>query len=146
MKIFLIAAITLFHGIFSGGAAAGQTAKLEVVIDGFRNGQGLANVVLFNDKKGFPVELDKGYRQLTKKIVKGRAILVFEAIPQGRYAVSVIHDEDSDGKMNTNFIGIPKEGFSVSNNAMGSFGPPPFEDAAIEIRSERVSISMKIKY
>jgi len=41
----------------------------------------------------------------------------------GKYAVSVFHDENSNGKLDTNFLGIPREGVGASNNAKGHFGP-----------------------
>lgn len=154
MKKFLIAVISLSISIVSCALLADmaaehtseQTGDIEVHIEGFRNDNGLADVVLFNAKDGFPADKGKGYRQLTAKIENGRADLVFEAIPHGRYAVSVTHDEDSDGKLKVNFIGIPKEGVTASNNAKGSFGPPTFDDAAFKLEARRVSISMKIQY
>ena len=146
MRRSLIAGLILFHGMFSGGLAAAQTSDLEVVIEGFRNGQGLVHVVLFNREKGFPADPDKGFRQHKDKIVNGRVIHVFEAVPNGRYAVRALHDEDGNGKMKTNFLGIPKEGFAVSNNATGSFEPPAFNDALFEVGGNRVSISMKMQY
>jgi uncharacterized protein (DUF2141 family) len=56
---------------------------------------------------------------------KGR----FENIPPDEYAVSVIHDRNNNGKLDTSPIGFPKEGFAFSNNAMGFFGPPAFRRA-----------------
>jgi uncharacterized protein (DUF2141 family) len=55
-------------------------------------------------------------------------ILVFKDLPDGQYAVRFIHDENSNKKLDTNFIGIPKEGFGFSNDAFGRFGPKDFEE------------------
>ena len=54
-------------------------------------------------------------------------------LPPGRYGFNVYHDVDGDGKMKTNVIGIPKEPIGPSNDAKGRFGPPKFDDAAVEI-------------
>lgn len=62
------------------------------------------------------------------------------ALPPGEYAFQVFHDVDGNGKMKTNFIGIPKEPVGVSNDAKGKFGPPKFKDAKIAIASEAIVV------
>lgn len=52
----------------------------------------------------------------------------------GRYAVAVWHDPDSDGKLDTNFLGIPSDAVGSSNNAKGGLGPRKFKDAAVNYR------------
>ena len=77
---------------------------------------------------------------------EGLATLTFKGLSAGTYAVSVIYDRNSDGELNTNFLGIPKELIAMSNNAKGRFGPPSFEktrfdvlaDTTIEIRFAKV--------
>ena len=59
--------------------------------------------------------------------------VTFKDVPAGTYAVSYIHDENGNGKMDTNFMGIPKEGYGCSNNAKGFMGPPKWEDAKFEL-------------
>ena len=55
-------------------------------------------------------------------------------LPAGRYAVAVIHDEDGNGKLNTNFLGMPRERYGFSNQARGRFGAPSFKDASFELK------------
>ncbi len=62
----------------------------------------------------------------------------------GRYAFHVFHDVDNNGKMKSNFIGIPKEPTAVSNDAKGRFGPPKFKDAAVTIGDEAVTVPMNL--
>lgn len=59
--------------------------------------------------------------------IKGEASVEFEDLPFGEYAVSAIHDLDENGKLDKNFLGIPREGFGFMDGAMGTFGPPSFE-------------------
>ena len=66
------------------------------------------------------------------------------ALPAGDYAFQVFHDLDGNGKMKTNFIGIPKEPTGVSNNAKGRFGPPKFKDAAVTVSAEPVSVVLTL--
>ena len=67
----------------------------------------------------------------------GRATLVFEDLTAGTYAVSVIYDKNSNGELDTNFLGIPKELIAMSNNAKGRFGPPGFEKTRFELRANK---------
>jgi len=47
----------------------------------------------------------------------------------GQYAIKVFHDENANGELDINFLGIPKESYGFSNHARGRFGPPPFAEA-----------------
>ena len=68
----------------------------------------------------------------------------FEGLGEGTYAVSIFHDENDNGKLDANFIGIPSEPYAFSNNAKGMFGPPSFEDCKIEVKggSQEIVISL----
>ena len=55
-------------------------------------------------------------------------ILTFEA-PPGTYAVAVHHDANANGAMDSNFLGMPKEGYGVSNDVRSRFRPPRFSEA-----------------
>lgn len=63
----------------------------------------------------------------------GKAITTFEGLAAGRYALSVYQDLDGDGRLKSNFLGIPREPVAVSNNASSRFGPPRFADAAFAV-------------
>jgi len=54
----------------------------------------------------------------------------------GRYAVRYYHDENLNGKMETNIVGKPTEGYGFSNNVIGKFGPPPFKKWLFEITDD----------
>lgn len=68
---------------------------------------------------------------------KGKASFQLSGLDDALYSVSVFYDEDQDGKLNTNFIGIPTELVGFSNNAKGRFGPPTFEQTKIRASSGR---------
>jgi uncharacterized protein (DUF2141 family) len=78
---------------------------------------------------------------LTKKLViadamDGDLVRTELQLPLGEYAVSAFHDQDGNGELNTNLIGMPKEPIAASNNALGKFGPPKFEDAKFTLGAE----------
>jgi len=59
-------------------------------------------------------------------------VVVFEVVP-GRYAAALHHDANANGRMDTNLVGIPKEGYGVSNDARPRFRAPSFSDAEVRI-------------
>jgi len=73
-------------------------------------------------------------------------VIVFENLPYGNYAVSVLHDENSNGKMEKNFFGIPKEGFAFSNNYAPKIKAPSFTDAMISLKKSRMTADLTMLY
>ena len=71
-------------------------------------------------------------------------LIVEMELPEGEYAIHVFHDADDNGKMKTNFIGIPKEPTGVSNDAKGRFGPPKFVDATVSVGTEPLDIPINM--
>jgi uncharacterized protein (DUF2141 family) len=61
-------------------------------------------------------------------------------------AILILHDENSNGKMDTNLLGIPTEGYGVSRDARRPFGPPVFEDAAIVVKGKEQAVRIQVKY
>jgi uncharacterized protein (DUF2141 family) len=61
-------------------------------------------------------------------------------VPAGVYAVSAHHDANNNHRMDTNFIGIPKEGYGVSNDARGRFSAPKFADARVTVARDTTLI------
>ena len=67
--------------------------------------------------------------------IKGNSVVfTVDGLEKGFYAVSIYQDENGNGKLDANFIGIPSEPYAFSNNARGKFGPPSFEDCRFELR------------
>ncbi len=59
------------------------------------------------------------------------------SIPDGKYAVKIFHDENNNGKMDTNFVGIPKEKWGTSNNVKAKFAPPNFKEMIFDFPSQK---------
>jgi uncharacterized protein (DUF2141 family) len=120
-------------------SAWGQT--LTISITNIKNSKGQIAVALYKEEKDF---MKKHWLIKVAKANTGMVELNFDTIPAGFYAISVMHDANNNDKLDSNLIGIPKEGFGFSNNAMGKFGPPSFEKAKIKVISEtQISIAMK---
>ena len=112
-------------------ASAQEKGTLTVEISGLKNGKGTVRAALFGDAKGFPSDWS-GVVQKQDATVSAdgaTAVAVFKDVAPGKYAVSVIHDENGNGKLDKNFIGKPTEGYGASNNPKKRMGAPPFEEA-----------------
>ncbi len=109
-----------------------QSNLIHVDIDGLRSDRGQVVCALFSSAADFPKRPEKAVARDKSAILNGHATCQFDSIPSGTYAISVFHDENANGKLDTNFFGIPREGVGASNNAKGHFGPPKFSAAAFQ--------------
>lgn len=71
--------------------------------------------------------------------------LDFGTVPEGRYAIAVIHDENANGKLDKRLM-IPREGFGFSHDAPVAMGPPRFASAAFAVGSTGEHLSIKMRY
>jgi uncharacterized protein (DUF2141 family) len=78
--------------------------------------------------------------------VSGQAQVVVRGIEPGVYAVQAFHDENGNFDLDRNFLGMPQEGMGFSNDAPMRFGPPSFEDAAIEIDAGGAATRLRLRY
>ena len=123
-----------------------EKGNLRVIVQKIRNQSGQIGFCLFKSKEGFPNHPEKALVSKFTKAVSDSIEYTFKEVPMGTYAISAFHDENSDHKVNSNFLGIPKEGIGVSNNAKGSFGPPKFDDAKFAFTRSGQTVSIFLTY
>lgn len=123
-----------------------QSATLTVELTDLRNYQGVVCVALFNGPPGFPNDPDQAVRSGCFSITGSPMQLTFANLPFGYYAMAVHHDENMDGKLNCNALGIPKEGIGFSGNPRIWKGAPSFEKAEFEVSSASPIVSITMKY
>ena len=75
----------------------------------------------------------------------GETVVTVDGMPTGSWAVLSYQDENDNGKLDRNVLGIPKEPYAFSRDARGRFGPPSFEDAAFELRDEKAVTTIKLR-
>ena len=120
--------------------------SIKVVVVGLHNNDGEVDCALFGSAGGFPDDSSKAGKTAKSKIENGQAVCMFADVVPGDYAVSVFHDENLNGKLDRNFIGMPKEGVGASNDATGHFGPPKFDDARFSYKGGRSVLAIHVKY
>ena len=112
-----------------------------IIISNVEHGEGYIDLKIYTDKKSFLKE-EMAKEVVRKKATKGETIVPLSKIHEGKIAIVVYHDEDSDEKLKTGLFWRPKEGFAFSNNYQPK-GPPSFEKAAIMlVHGEPVKIGL----
>lgn len=146
-KVILILQLQVLVVFFSSFHKKEETSYfLTVKVNNLRNSIGEVQFALYNQTDAFPDEhYTKTYRKLTAKIVNGVSEITFEHLPPGRYAVNILHDENSNGKIDKNFF-LPIEGIGFSNySSIGIVNRPTFEKASFTMQSD-LKIKVKIIY
>jgi uncharacterized protein (DUF2141 family) len=70
----------------------------------------------------------------------------FGPIPPGQYAIAILHDEDGDGQMDRDWIGVPQEGYGFSNDAAVVLSAPGFGSAAFQHERADLTIPIRVRY
>jgi uncharacterized protein (DUF2141 family) len=118
-----------------------ETFTINVNITGMTADKGNVYVALYNSEKSF---LKENFKGSIVKVTNKKATAIFKNIEKGVYAISVFHDKNDNKKMDTNFIGIPKEPIGCSNGATGFMGPPKYKKAKFTLETDIV-IPVKVK-
>ena len=137
--LFLLAAASLASSVL---AADGKGA-LTVVMTGFRNDAGTAMVSVFGGSEGFPYETSRAVAKAGVAIENGRAVAVFPGLAYGTYAVAVFHDENGSGRLERNALGIPRQGYGLSNAPSGL---PRFDKSAFSLEAPETTVRIPLKY
>ena len=120
---------------------------IHVKILNIRNSTGAVACALFESPVGFPEAfLHSATNIMVIKIRDTQARCDFEDIPPGAYALAVIHDENMNGKLDVNFIGIPIEGYGFSNDARATLGAPSFMDARFAYDGKNLDLTIGLNY
>ena len=128
-------------------AQSSSCPGIHVKVLNIRNSTGTVDCALFDSPVGFPIEaLSSAMNVMVIKIRKSEAHCDFEDIPPGTYAITIIHDENMNGKLDTNWLGIPKEGYGFSNDVKALLGAPPFSAASFQYDGGTLDLTINLHY
>jgi uncharacterized protein (DUF2141 family) len=127
MKTLIAAALLLAA---STAAVAQDPGKITFEFETAR-AEGAVMVALFDSAEAY----GGGAPVATKQAPVGAhgAVVTFENLPAGDYAMRSFHDVNGDGEMNVNPFGMPTEPYAFSNNAVGNMGPAGWDRAAFRV-------------
>lgn len=121
-------------------AAAGPDDKgVRLEVSALRDAKGQVGCLLFASADGFPSDHAKAFGEKRVVIQGSRATCVFAEVPPGTYAAIVWHDENLNGKMDKNFVGMPQEGYGASNDVRPSFSAPGFKESSFAVKAGAVT-------
>lgn len=120
---------------------------IHVKILDIRNSIGTVACALFESPVGFPIEyLRSATNIMVIKVRDEKARCDFEDIPPGTYALAIVHDENMNGKLDTNWVGIPTEGYGFSNDAKALLGAPSFSAASFPHDGQNLEMTISLLY
>jgi uncharacterized protein (DUF2141 family) len=129
----------------SSGGATTPAKDLQIVVTGLRNHSGKVTCTLWHSAQGFPRD-DSHAQTISAPIEDRSATCSFPGLPAGEYAAVAYHDENNNGKFDTNWMGLPLEGYGFSNNVSISWRPPNFKEAGFHYDGAKQQIPIRIKY
>jgi uncharacterized protein (DUF2141 family) len=121
------------------------TGTIDLTLKGFANDRGFAIVAVFDRAEAFPSDGKRAVRRFKVRVKERRTRVYIGDLPYGTYAISVLHDENANGKLDTNFLGIPLERLGASNDAPFQFGPPSWQDARFALDRKKVLTSITLR-
>ena len=158
LNSYLFSSIILIPLVFDGFATAAEPAelpvndainkgKISIKITNVQAMKGAAMIAVFNNeanwlsKAVFATALELN----TKNCTDEACIWSVDSAPVGDYGIAIYHDENENRKMDTNFIGIPKEDYGFSNNVSAAFGPPSWHKAKFSVQQGLTEQEISLK-
>lgn len=142
--------VLLFFISFSSEYQFGQTieeaklfGKLEIKIIGFENNNGDCWFAIDNSEEVYESE-DTVWIGKILTIENKEVVVILDSLSYGEYAVKVFHDENRNGELDTDFLGIPDEDYGYSNDASAWFGPPSWDKAKFIFNKPKMIITINI--
>lgn len=126
MKRHLLGLALLLAGTSAGAAT------LTVTVDGIRVQSGELRLALYDSEAGWNGEAKPVGGRGAAPDGSAALTFTFADVTPGRYALRVMHDENGNGKLDSNLLGIPKEGYGASNNPK-VMRAPRFGESSFEV-------------
>ncbi len=150
MRRLQIVTILFLATLFSGVSLKAQeisypekdVSEFRLYIEGINELKGEIRIAMFDSKEKYTKD---PIHAIVLPVDSTTIIWTQEMLPFGEYAIAVYHDKNENGKIDTNFLGIPKEDYGFSNNARGRFGPASWQDSKFKVEDNFYSTSIKIK-
>tara|TARA_R110000868_G_scaffold73899_6_gene213857 strand:- start:306 stop:755 length:450 start_codon:yes stop_codon:yes gene_type:complete len=126
---------------------AGENEKkgtIRIQVEGLKKVSGNIGILVFNADEGFPDSKENAIIDRKVKVVDLSMQIDIDNLPYGNYAISIVHDENSNQELDKNMIGIPKEGFGFSNNKSIYKGLPDFKEASVLLNRGQLKVSIQL--
>lgn len=125
--------------------ASQNSSSIDLHIQGAKSDRGVVRILVFDSEKGYPDKPELALQSFSVRVVDRKSSIRINDLKPGMYSISVIHDEDENGELNTNPFGYPLEKYGFSNNAKAYFSAPAFSKAAFELKNEVKKIIIQLR-
>lgn len=124
-----------------------QAQNIEVEITGIRSNEGQILLAIYTDEENYKNEKPLSEKFIDKSGMKDGKLTVGLDLSAGTYALTLIDDENRNGKIDYKLIRVTKEGFGFSDFYLTKLRKPSFDDFKFEVKpGQKINIEMKIKY
>ncbi|MFT6050301.1 MAG: hypothetical protein ACI9KI_002040 [Patiriisocius sp.] len=134
MNVIVKIVVTIIISFIITETKAQEKYNITVIVKDADSNAGKIFLALYNTDADF---LNTSFKGMQSAIENEQCTVTFQNIPAGVYAVSIFHDENDNGKMDSNFMGIPKEDYACSNDASAFMGPPKWDDAKFQLKENK---------
>ena len=148
-------AVTALAALLSSGDALAAcqpledeqtSSKIEVRVDAVRSASGSVVAVLYGDNPDDFLKKGKHLDKMFEPAQEGLVSVCLTAPNPGTYAVAVYHDENGNEKFDKTWIGLPDEGYGISNNPTILLSAPAFDEAKFEALEGSTVIDINVSY
>ncbi len=149
IRMLSLLALCLLSLLSFAQAGNVKIPRLEVRVEGIKDLKGEIGVALWNSKLGYPTHLEHAYEAEWNPVKGGETVMaaVFDTMPAGEYAVSVVHDTNENRKVDRSFFGFPKEGVGFSNDQKVVMSAPRYDKSKFPlVAGENKIIVIKLDY
>jgi uncharacterized protein (DUF2141 family) len=147
MKKTIFFCTGLVAGLFFIVPSSNAQAKdNKLSVSGIRSGKGRIVLNVFKDNETYDKEQPYKKFLFDKKGLANGILVVSYALEPGIYGITLLDDENENGKIDKNLLGIPKEGFGFSNFFMEERKKPSFDDFKVDLKSANAKVEIKVKY
>jgi uncharacterized protein (DUF2141 family) len=119
-----------------------NTATFILEVEGLGKVEGELRIAMFNSQESYTKE---PIHTVVLPVDSTTVVWKLDELPIGNYAIAVYHDKNTNGKLDTNLLGVPKERYGFSNNARGRFGPASWNDSFFSFDSIQKEHKIRIK-
>lgn len=124
---------------------ANAQTKYAVKVTNLQNKKGKLYIGWYSNAGAFMKPGKTTFAKVVAVHGKEDVMVEFDRIPAGKYAISVFLDENDNGDLDTNLVGMPREKYGFSNNVLPAMRPASYEEAAFEVKNAPGSLSIKLK-
>lgn len=141
MKITLLLTVLLTSLYYSS-----QAQVIAMTIEGIRSNKGVVSLGIFKTQEQFAKEKPIQQQIFAKSTLKAGVLKLEFKLEPGNYGIALLDDENKDGLMNYNWLGIPLEGFGFSNYSSSGLSRPNYSNFSFVVKPGENKVSIKMRY